>query len=234
MKVIAHRGASGQEPENTLLAIQAAINANVDGIEIDVHLVENQLVVIHDRWLDKTTNGTGRIRDKSFAELRRLDAGKGQRIPTLWEVLLLIDGQCALNIELKSEQTVELVLETLVKAIDILNFKKEQFILSSFNHHLLKQIKLFDRSWRIGALTGSRPINYAVFAEMLDAYSVHIDVDFVDKNFVEDAHQRGLKVYVYTVDHEEDIADLIAIKVDGIFTNDPTRSLVKIAHLINH
>ena len=104
MKVIAHRGASAQEPENTLLAIQAAIDAKVDAIEIDIHLVENQLVVIHDRWLDKTTNGSGRVGDKAFTELRQLDAGKGQKIPTLWEVLETIDGQCDLNIELKSER----------------------------------------------------------------------------------------------------------------------------------
>ena len=85
--------------------------------------------------------------------------------------------------------------------------------------------------WKTGALTGSRPINYAAFAQLLDAYSVHIDVDFIDRTFIEDAHQRGLKVYVYTVDQEEDIADLHQLKVDGIFTNYPTRSMVKIAHL---
>lgn len=231
MKVIAHRGASGHEPENTLMAIKAALGMNVDAIEVDIHLVENELVVIHDRWLHKTTNGQGRVSEKPFEELRRLDAGKGQKVPVLWEVLQIVAGQCDLNIELKSERTVAPLLKMLHKAIDELGFKQSQFLLSSFNHHLLKEIKSSDPAWKVGALTGSRPLNYAKFAKELDAFSIHIDVDFVDQIFVEDAHKRGLKVFVYTVDFEEDIADLHHMKVDGIFTNDPTRSMVRIAHL---
>ncbi|TQV75021.1 glycerophosphodiester phosphodiesterase [Aliikangiella marina] len=230
MKVIAHRGASGYEPENTLLAIEAAIVMEVDAVEIDLHRVEDQLVVIHDRWIDKTTDGKGRLKDLTFAELRRFDAGKGQKVPTLWEVLKLINGRCAVNIELKADDTLALLVSTLTQACAELNFDSTQFVISSFNHHLLKNLKQHAGEWRIGALTGSRPLDYAEFAERLGAYSVHIDVDIVDKYFVDDAHARGLKVYVYTVDKEEDIDDLIALNVDGIFTNYPTRSLVKIAH----
>ena len=231
MKVIAHRGASAQAPENTLLAIETALNLKVDAVEIDIHLVEDQLVVIHDRWLHKTTNGQGRLKDITFAQLRSLDAGKGQLVPTLWEVLNLVRGRCELNVELKSERTVEPLLSMLHKAIEQLGFSQSQFIISSFNHHLLQEIKQTDKTWRIGALTGSRPLGFARFAEELDAYSINIDVDFVDPLFVDDAHGRGLKVFVYTVDHEEDIEDLLAIGVDGIFTNDPTRSMVKLAHM---
>ncbi|WP_444995129.1 glycerophosphodiester phosphodiesterase [Aliikangiella sp. IMCC44359] len=231
MKVFAHRGASGHEPENTLLAIQAALDMRVDAIEIDIHMIEGELVVIHDRRLEKTTNGYGRISDKAFAEIRLLDAGKGQKIPTLWEVLQLVSAQCELNIELKSERTVGPVIQLLKRAISELDFLQSQFLLSSFNHHLLNEIRTQHTGWKIGALTASRPINYAYFAQMLGAYSVHIDVDFVDQAFIDDAHKRGLKVFVYTVDHEEDIADLHQMKVDGIFTNFPTRSMVRIAHL---
>jgi len=230
MKVIAHRGASGYEPENTLLAIEAAIVMEVDAVEIDLHLVEGILVVIHDRWLDKTTDGSGRLKDLTFQELRSVDAGKGQKIPTLWEVLRLVNGRCALNLELKSDETVEPLLEILSRASQELNFKPEQFIISSFNHHLLKLLHLKTEDFRIGALTGSRPLGYAEFAEKLGAYSIHIDVDILNQAFVDDAHCRGLKVFVYTVDKEEDIADLINMTVDGIFTNYPTRSMVKIAH----
>ncbi|MCW8879680.1 MAG: glycerophosphodiester phosphodiesterase family protein [Kangiellaceae bacterium] len=231
MKVIAHRGASGHEPENTLLAIQAAMDMQVDGIEIDVHLAGDELMVIHDRWLDKTTNGQGRVGDKAVEELKQLDAGKGQKIPTLWEVLELVDGRCDLNIELKSEKTVKPLVGTLYKAIKLLGFRQLQFIISSFNHHLLKEIKESDPTWRIGALTASRPLDYSTFAQQLNAYSIHMDVDFVDRAFVRDAHRRGLKVFVYTVDHEQDIQDLMAMNVDGIFTNFPTRSMVQIAHI---
>jgi len=223
MKVIAHRGASGHEPENTLIAIQAALDMRVDAIEVDIHLVDGKLIVIHDRWLQKTTNGEGRVSEKGFDELRRLDAGKGQRIPTLWEVLALVGSQCDLNIELKSERTALPVLEMLYQAIDELACCQTQFLLSSFNHHLLKEIKSKDPAWKVGALTGSKPLGYAKFAEELEAYSIHIDVELVDQAYVDDAHERGLKVYVYTVDQEEDIADLHKMNVDGIFTNYPTR-----------
>jgi len=231
MKVIAHRGASGHEPENTLSAIQAALDMRVDAIEIDIHLVEDQLIVIHDRWLHKTTNGQGRLSDKGFEEIRQLDAGKGQKVPTLWEVLLLVGDRCDLNIELKSERTAVPVIEMLYKAIEDLNCQQSQFLMSSYNHHLLKEIKSNDPAWRIGALTASRPLSYAEFAQELNAYSIHLDVDFVDQVFIDDAHERGLKVFVYTVDHEEDIVDLHKMQVDGIFTNYPTRSMVRIAHL---
>ncbi len=231
MKVFAHRGASGHEPENTLTAIQTALDMKVDAIEIDVRLVEDQLILLHDRWLQKTTNGQGRISDKGFAEIRRLDAGKGLQIPTLWEVITLIGNQCELNIELKSEKTAKPVLEMLNKAIKELGCRQSQFLISSFNHHLLQEIKSIDPAWKIGALTASKPITLAKFAEELNAYSIHLDIDFIDEDFVKDAHQRNLKVYVYTVDHEEDIVDLNKMKVDGIFTNYPTRSMVKIAHL---
>lgn len=231
MKIIAHRGASGHEPENTLKAIQTALDMKVDAIEIDIHLVEDQLIVIHDRWLQKTTNGQGRITDKGFAEIRQLDAGKGQQVPILWEVLSLIGNQCELNIELKSLKTAKPVLKMLNKAIKELGCSQSQFLISSFNHHLLKEIKNIDPAWKIGALTGSRPLSYAKFAEELDAFSIHLDIDFTDAVFVEDAHARGLKVYVYTVDHEEDIIDLQKMKVDGIFTNYPTQPMVNVAHL---
>ncbi|TQV89664.1 glycerophosphodiester phosphodiesterase [Aliikangiella coralliicola] len=231
MRVIAHRGASGHEPENTLLAIEAALKMQVDAVEIDIHQTEGELIVIHDRWLHKTTDGEGRVSEKPLSQLKLLDAGKGEKIPTLWEVLTLVAGRCDLNIELKSEKTVKPLLAMLEKAMSRLGFEQSQFLLSSFNHHLLREIKLLDMAWRIGALTGSRPINYARFAEKLDAYSIHIDIDFVDECFVNDAHERGLKVFVYTVDYEEDIADLHRMRVDGIFTNYPTRSMVRIAHL---
>ncbi|MET1256182.1 glycerophosphodiester phosphodiesterase [Aliikangiella maris] len=231
MKVFAHRGASGHAPENTLLAIEMAINMQVDAIEIDVHKVEQELVVIHNRHLHHTTNGQGRIAEKQFYEIRTLDAGGGQQIPTLWEVLALVNGQCGLNIELKTENIVESVFRQLQKAVSELNFQREQFLISSFNHHLLNEFKLKHPDWQIGALTASLPLEYAMFAEKLSAYSVHIDVDFVNQTFVDDAHARGLKVFVYTVDDEDDIEDLLHMGVDGIFSNFPTRSMIRIAHL---
>ncbi len=233
MLVFAHRGASGHEPENTLLAIEQALAMNVDAIEIDVHVCETELVVIHDRWLHKTTNGSGLVGSLAFNELRKLDAGKGQAIPTLEEVLQLINGRCLINIEMKAEGCVDLLLALIEKAQQLYHFQTNQFLFSSFNHHLLFELKAKAPHFNIGALTACCPIDYAAFAEHLNAFSIHIDVDFVNQAFVEDAHQRGLKVYVYTVDDEIDMIQLHLMGVDGIFTNYPTKSMVKIAHLKN-
>lgn len=93
---------------------------------------------------------------------------------------------------------------------------------------MLFEIKSLNPQLNIGALTASCPLDYATFAEQLNAYSVHIDIDFVNIDFINDAHQRDLKVYVYTVDDQADIVDMHQLGVDGIFTNYPTRSMVKL------
>lgn len=232
MLVFAHRGASGHEPENTLLAIKRALAMQVDAIEVDVHLLaDGELVVTHDRWLKSQPKAIKRIRDLSLAQIKSFDVGKGQAIPTLNEVLECINGQCLVNIELKAERTVIPLMKIMDEAFDKWNFQPSQFLLSSFNHHLLFELKTLNSHLNTGALTASCPLDYAAFAKRLDAYSVHIDIDFVNQEFVNDAHERGLKVFVYTVDNEEDIVEMHHLGVDGIFSNYPTRSLVKIAHL---
>jgi len=236
MLIFAHRGASGVEPENTLRAIQAALDAEVDGIEIDIHEVDNKLVVIHDRWLHRTTSGQGQIYHHNFSHIRSLDAGNGETIPTLDEVLALVAGKCTLNIELKGIQNIALLFSYLDTAIDsainaerntarnTTRLSSENLLLSSFNHRQLNNIKQSRPEFAIGALTACYPLEYAKFAERLNAFSVHLNVDFISKHFVEDAHARGLKVFVYTVDELEDINTMKSFGVDGIFSNFPARA----------
>jgi glycerophosphoryl diester phosphodiesterase len=224
MLIFAHRGASAIEPENTLLAIQSAIDMNADGIEIDIFEVDNRLVVIHDRRLERTTSGSGLIFQQSFESIRQLDAGKGQRVPTLDEVLAIIPEHCLLNIELKAVNTVALVLESIDKAIASCGIKAKQLLISSFNHLQLQQISQQRPDLAIGALTASIPLGYAEFASQLNAYSVNMSIYAVTKPFIEDAHQRGLKVFVYTVDELEDIKMLSTLAVDGIFANNPKKA----------
>ena len=230
MQIIAHRGASGHEPENTLRAIRSALHAGVDGIEIDIHQVDGKLVVIHDRWLHRTTSGKGQISSHNFAQLRSLDAGKGEIIPTLDEVFELVAGQCFINIELKGVQNLTLFFEQLTYAQQICQFAPQQLLISSYNHRLLQVIKQQKPQYPIGALTACYPLDYALFAQRLKAFSVHLNVDFISKHFVKDAHDRGLKVFVYTVDEVEDIDAMKALGVDGIFSNYPTEAKSHIAH----
>ena len=112
-------------------------------------------------------------------------------------------------------------LERNIKANKI---SKANILVSSFDHHQLQWLKNKLPWLKIGALTSSIPINYAKFASDLNAYSVHADKSFINKAFAEDAKKRGLKIYAYTVDREEDIALMLEYGIDGIFTNYPART----------
>jgi len=223
----AHRGASGHEPENTLSAIEKAISMGTDWIEIDVYAVEGELVVIHDERLERTTNGYGYVVEKSLEYLRSLDAGNGQRIPTLTEVCDLVDRKAGINIELKGPGTTHLTVSLINNYVRERFWSYDQFIVSSFNHHELVKIKKAQPRIKIGALVVGVPIHYAEFAQEIGAYSVHFRIDSINKAFVEDAHKRGLKVFVFTVNHPEDLARMEEMDVDGVFTNYPEIVLSK-------
>lgn len=229
MLIFAHRGASADAPENTLLAIDKALTQQADGIEIDVYQLGNDLVVIHDRWVRRTTNGNRPLSDYTLEELQTLDAGQGQFVPTLWQVLQRVRGKCLINIEVKGVHDVSLVNVCINKAVSQLNFEAEQFIVSSFNHHLLLAFKSIAPSIKIGALTASNALDHARFAEELQAYSVNADISFVDQAFVIDAHKRGLKMFVFTVDEPEDLLRLQAWGVDGIYSNSPAKAKLVLA-----
>ncbi len=224
MQIIAHRGASGDYPENTLLAIEQAIRQGADAIEIDVFAVQGELIVIHDHHLARTTNGSGSIYQYSLQQLMQLDAGRGEPIPTLWQVLQCVQHKLWLNIELKGADTVTPLLTLLDKAEQQPGFDCQQLLISSFNHHLLAELKRARPELKLGALTASLPLDYAAFAQQLQAYSVNCDVSFINQAFVDDAKARGLKVYVYTVDQADDLSRLQQYGVDGIFSNYPAKS----------
>ncbi len=226
MLIFAHRGASAVEPENTIAAFSAACTAKSDGVEFDIHHVDGQLLVIHDRYLERTTSGNGLLHQYNFSQLRQLDAGKGEVIPTLFEVLAVVSSQGTINIELKGIEIedIQLLLDCLDKAKGELNLDLNRVLLSSFNHYLLQAINQQRPELLLGALTASLPLGHAKFAQQLNAYSVHIIIDYVSEVFVIDAHKRGLKVYVYTVDKCIDIKKLKAMGVDGIFANNPKQA----------
>ena len=221
MQIIAHRGASGSYPENTLLAIEQALLAKADGIEIDVFCVENQLVVIHDENVSRTTNGRGLLQDFTLKQLQQLDAGSGQQVPTLWQVLQLVNNQSLLTIELKGADTAEPLLKLLKEAETELGTDPDKLLISSFNHHLLQHIKNHRPDLKTGALTASLPVDYAAFASELGAWSVNCDKGFINQQMVKDAHQRGLKVWVYTVNDAATAKKMQQLGVDGIFCNYP-------------
>ncbi len=221
---IGHRGAMGHAPENTLRSVHKSLDLGVLCMELDVYYVDGHIVVFHDDRLERTTNGTGYICDKSFEYLRSLDAGDGEQIPTLEEVCEVINSQVCLNIELKGADTVAPVAALITKLVAN-GWDVGDFLISSFHHQALLEMKRLSPDVKTGALIRGIPVDGAKFAEDLGAFSVHPALDFVNQQLVDDAHARGLKVFVYGVDYLEDIAKMHAFGVDGVFTGFPERVL---------
>jgi glycerophosphoryl diester phosphodiesterase len=218
---IGHRGACGHEPENTLRSIRRALELGAHGVEIDVRLVDGELIVFHDAKLERTTNGRGPIARKRFADLRALDAGKGERIPTLREVFETVNRRGFINIELKGRRTAGPV-ETLIREfIERHGWSYEDFLVSSFQHGELRAI--MDRQIRIGLLLTRPSRLYSVSARRVRAWSVQPALRYVSARFVEDAHRRGYRVFVYTVNEPSSLERMRALGVDGVFTDFPER-----------
>src|SRR5690554_2127224 len=135
MLIFAHRGASFEAPENTIAAFGKALDAQADGIEIDVYPLEDEWVVFHDRYLSRLTAHSGRLQDLSLAQLRSLKVFGQQQIPTLDEALEFIGGRCQVNIELKGADIRRGLTRHLRRAIEQANFTEQQLLVSSFNHH---------------------------------------------------------------------------------------------------
>ncbi len=222
MLCIGHRGACGHEPENTVRSVQRAIELGASGIEIDVRCVGGELLVIHDATLDRTTNGHGNVASKSFAELRTLDAGLGERIPTLREIVEAVPRGTFINIELKGRVTARPACALVDEFVRERGWTYENFLLSSFHRRELAQIA--SSQVRIGLLVARPSRVYHFSARRLRAWSVNVALRYTTERFVDDAHQRGLKVLVYTVNDPVDIARMRGFGVDGIFTDFPERA----------
>lgn len=222
--VIGHRGACGHEPENTLRSFEKAIELGADAIELDVHVCKTgELVVMHNFTVGQTTNGHGRIVDLTLDELRRLDAGKGERIPTLAEAIDLVNGRVPINIELKTHDAAQPVAE-LIEHYYGRGWDADRFTVSSFDHFALDLFRSLQPITRIGALIAHLPLT-TEFAVQLGASSVNCRLEFINRMLIADARSRGLKVLVYTVNDEPDIEAMFTAGADGIFTNYPDRAL---------
>ena len=220
---IGHRGARGHEPENTLRSVRRALELGAHGIEIDVWFVDGELIVIHDAKLERTTNGHGYVSRKTFAQLRALDAGKGERIPTLREVFETVDRRAFINIELKGRRTAGPVRALIAEFAEQRGWRFEDFVVSSFHRAELRAIS--DPRIPVALLLARPSRLYALSARRVRASAVNPALLFVTRRFVEDAHRRGLKVFVYTVNTPADIVRMRKLGVDGVFTDFPERAL---------
>jgi glycerophosphoryl diester phosphodiesterase len=216
MMIMGHRGAAALEPENTLLSIERAMEIGVDAVEIDVHMSKDeQLVVIHDSTVDRTTDGTGLVGSYTLKEIKALDAGKGETIPTLQEVVGLIDNKVTLVIELKEEGTEKRVVDLVRK-----NNVEDNVYVISFWHRLVKTVKEMDRRIKTGVLIVGCPVDTCI-ATKASADALVMKYTFVNTEYVKIAHEGGLKVFVWNIDEPDLVKPHADMGVDGMGSNDP-------------
>ena len=217
MIVTSHRGAGFLEPENTLRAIRRAIDIGADQVEIDVHLTrDGRLVLMHDATVERTTNGTGAIAEFSLDEIRRLDAGLGERVPTLEEALELADGKITPQIELKGPGTALAVVQTLTTMGCM-----DNVVLTSFLHPQLQDVRRLDQNVSLGALWGRLPPDVVSRSRALGVQALHIWHEFIDSPLLADAHAQGFLVRAWNANREEEMRRLIDLGVDAIGSDRP-------------
>lgn len=235
MHVTAHRGGASLGPENTLSCIEQGIEAGADAIEVDIHMTKDgQLIVCHDQTVDRTTNGHGSICDMTLAEIQRLkvvDANgdlTDEHLPTLAEVLELIDGRCQLLLEIKRTGSLYQGIEQ--KAIDeICRHDAEAWtVWQSFNDSVLENLHAIDPKLRLEKLIVVKFVGLPVIFDVglntfnFEKYSYVASFNICDKaltqSFIDEVHAHGKEVKVWTL---EDVASAISWPVDGVITNRP-------------
>lgn len=220
---IGHRGAMGHVLENTLPSIQKALDFGVDMIEIDVFVCKTgELVVFHDETLDRLSDFDFQIEDLTLNEIKSITLKGGYNIPTLSEVIDLINQKVPLNIELKGNSTAIATFNLLDKYYKN-GFKNEHFIISSFKWDELEIFRKLDSSIDIAVLTEDNPIDAISFAESINAVSINPWFKNLTKSDVDVLKSKGFNVYAYTVNENEDIKTMMDWGVDGVFTNFPER-----------
>ena len=224
---IAHRGASAYEPENTLHAFERAIEMGATMLELDVHLSRDErVVIIHDADLARTTDGVGHVSDLSLAEIRRFDAGLGERVPVLEEAIELARGRAQLYIELKGQRTPASVIDVLRRTSFL-----DGAILGSFYPWLPQKAKFLEPAVRTSVLIRAvdREAGFIEWALAVEADYVHpcwehaspAPHELLTPALIAAIRQRGLGIIVWHEERPEELRELARLDVDGICTNTP-------------
>lgn len=222
--IIGHRGAAGLFAENTLAGFARAVELGVDGVELDVRMAGSEIVVIHDERVDRTTNGAGLVSELGFAELRRLDAGDGQAIPTLTEVLDILPRHVMVDIELKGSGTALPVAGIVGDlAVDRKTRDLPSLLVSSFDHDELRRFRDACPEVPCAPLAGRWSDSLESVVRALDAWSVNLSRRAATGAHVRAVRSWGRRCLVYTVNDPETAQALSAIGVAGVFTDYPDR-----------
>ena len=215
---IGHRGAKGYLAENTLSSFQKAIDLQVDGIELDAHVSrDGEIMVIHDETIDRTTSGKGFVKNLSSNELQFYG------IPTLSDVLDLINNNLLVNIELKSDNSVEKVIEIIVFYISEKKWNINNFIVSSFNWELLLKVKSLNKNIKIGVLIDNNIESAVAFGKVNQAFSINPYFKLLNIENILIMQKEGFQVHCWTVNSPEDIIFVNNLKVDAVISDFPDR-----------
>jgi len=224
--IIGHRGARGYAAENTLSSFQKALDMNVDGVELDVHLSsDGEIVVFHDETLDRITDGKGNISDYSLSELKDFRVANEHQIPTLKEVFDLVDKRCFINIELKGEGTAKPVVALIEDYIANKNWDYSHFQVSSFDWNMLTEVSELNPEIFIGVLTEIDLESALAFAKKIKAKSINPYFQFLSAENTKQLQDEGFQVFPWTVNEPADIEKIKSFKADGIITDFPDRIL---------
>ncbi len=224
MLKIGHRGARGYAAENTLSSFEKAIDLKVDGIELDVHLsADDELMVIHDETIDRTTNGKGLVNSFTKAELQNFSIEGKEKIPTLSAVFDLVDRRCFINIELKSFETAAKVVALIEKYIREKHWKYTDFIVSSFNWDALEEVNFVNPEIPIAVFTETDLDKALAFAKIIQAKAINPDFQLLNIENTKKLQENGFKVYPWTVNETADIKKMQSFNVNGIISDFPDR-----------
>lgn len=218
MITIGHRGAKGHVAENTLASFEKAITLHVDAVELDVHLSsDNEIMVIHDATIDRTTTKKGFIKEFTSTALKELD------IPTLEDVFHLIKKRCIINIEIKDVNATQKVIQLIEKFINEHHWSYNLFQISSFDWAVLEEVTITNSKIAIGVLTEDSIEKALAFAKKINAYSLNPYFKLLNQEKVKLIHANGFKIYTWTVNSTEDIIFVKSLQVDGIISDFPNR-----------
>lgn len=234
-EIFAHRGSSGTFPENTFAAFKEAERVGSDGIEIDVHLTkDDEIVIIHDNTVDRTTNSTGLVREHTLEDIKQLDAGswfsvgnKGEQVPTLKEILGWMQGNSIkLNIELKNVTVQYPDFEKkIINEIEESGLE-DRIIISSFNHYALKRVNNLNPKIECAILYAQQLFEPWNYAKELGTKSLHPHDTKTDLETVNLAQQNGFPVRIYTVNNEDRMKELIEGGCSAIMSDYPEKAII--------
>jgi glycerophosphoryl diester phosphodiesterase len=231
MLLIAHRGASARAPENTLMAFREALEAGADGIEFDARLTsDGHIVLMHDDDVSRTTPATGRVSEMTLEQVRALDAGRGESVPTLDEAFGLIAGRAAIVLEVKGAYGGTRVIEgaAVARALCPHIVGVPRLVVSSFDPGAVATVRALEPSVATAITCGrGSELDWALALAVEEGHTeCHVPEERVDRDFTVRAHHAGKAVLAYTVNDPERARTLKAMGLRGIFSDDPAGMLV--------